>query len=141
MLDDLPLAGTLVATDFDGWPEDVRRDFTTNAHNGRVGTHLLAETGRARIWEITLASGERVPAHRHVLDYFWTALDAGHSRQHTHDGTTRDVTYTAGETRSYHFAEGEYLLHDLQNTGPGPLRFITVEFLDSANAPLPLSSE
>ena len=42
------------------------------------------------MWEIRLAPGERWHAHRHVLDYFWTAVNAGSSRQHTHDGTVRD---------------------------------------------------
>lgn len=35
-------------------------------------------------------------------------------------------------------AEGEYLLHDLENVGGTDLVFSTVEFRDSANPPLPL---
>jgi oxalate decarboxylase/phosphoglucose isomerase-like protein (cupin superfamily) len=91
-----------------------------------------------RVWEIRLAPGERFHAHRHVLDYFWTAVAAGRSRQHTADGSTREVSYAAGETRHFTFAEGEFLLHDIENAGDTELVFTTVEHLDSANAPLPL---
>ncbi|MEU8225647.1 hypothetical protein [Kribbella sp. NPDC048915] len=137
-LDQLPLAGTLIATGYDGWSAQLRVEFDRSAGNGMVGQRLLSESDRVRVWEIRLAPGDRVPAHRHVLDYFWTAITAGRSRQHTHDGTTREVTYTAGETRHYTFGAGEYLLHDLENIGDTELVFTTVEFLQSANQPLPL---
>ncbi|MEO3829754.1 hypothetical protein [Actinomadura sp. B10D3] len=138
-LDDLPLAGETVAKDFAGWSDAVRAEFDARAFNGHVGGLLLHETDRVRVWDIRLAPGERLPAHRHVLDYFWTALTDGRSRQHIHDGTTREVAYRRGETRSYTFGPGDYLLHDLENTGDGPLAFITVELLESANPPLPLT--
>jgi hypothetical protein len=91
-----------------------------------------------RVWEIRLRPGERWHVHRHVLDYFWTAITPGSSLQHTSDGTTREVSYEAGDTRHYHFERGEYLLHDLENMGDTELIFITVEHLDSAGDPLPL---
>ncbi|MCK0517611.1 hypothetical protein [Williamsia sp. DF01-3] len=139
-LNDLPLAGDLVATDFQGWPEWLKTEFAENAHDGNVGSRLLSENDRVRVWEIRLAPGERWHAHRHVLDYFWTAINAGRSRQHTHDGTVREVSYSAGETRHFHFAEGEFLLHDIENIGDTDLVFSTVEHLDSANEPLPLTA-
>jgi oxalate decarboxylase/phosphoglucose isomerase-like protein (cupin superfamily) len=140
-LADLPLAGTLVGTDFTGWSTELREEFQTHAEDGNVGSRLLSQTPRARVWEIRLAPGERWHAHRHVLDYFWTAINAGRSRQHTHDGTVREVSYQAGETRYFHFAKGEYLLHDIQNVGDTELIFTTVEHLDSENAPLDLDGE
>lgn len=137
-LADLPLAGTLVGTDFAGWSPQLRAEFETHAFDGEVGSRLLSENERVRVWEIRLAPGERWHAHRHVLDYFWTAVTAGRSRQHTSDGTTREVTYAAGETRHFTFAAGQYLLHDIENVGDTDLVFATVEHLDSANAPLEL---
>ena len=74
-----------------------------------------------------------------MLDYFWTAVTAGTSRQHTFDGTTREVGYAAGVTRYFHFGPGEYLLHDIENVGETELIFTTVEHLDGDNAPLDLS--
>lgn len=137
-LDHLPLAGTLVGDHFDGWSADVRADFASNEFNGQVGTTLVFENDRVRVWDLTLAPGQRVAAHRHVLDYFWVAVEPGRSRQHTHDGTTREVVYEAGEARFYRFGEGEYLLHDLENIGTTPLKFHTVELMSSTNPPIVL---
>jgi beta-alanine degradation protein BauB len=138
-LTDAPLAGNLVATAFEGWSPELVREFETHAFDPHVGSRLLSQDARVRVWEIRLAPGERWHAHRHVLDYFWTAVHAGRSRQHTADGTTREVSYDAGETRHFTFARGEYLLHDIENVGDGELVFTTVEHLDSANAPLVLT--
>lgn len=139
-LTDLPLAGELVAENFDGWPDWLKAEFAEHANDGHVGSRLLSQNSRVRVWEIRLAPGQRWHAHRHVLDYFWTAVTPGRSRQHTFDGTTRDVTYQAGETRHFHFGPGEYLLHDIENIGDTELIFTTVEHLDSDNAPLPIGS-
>lgn len=137
-LTDAPLAGTLVGTDFDGWSDALRAEFDAHAHDGHVGSRLLSENARVRVWEIRLAPGARFHAHRHVLDYFWTAVVAGRSRQHTADGTTREVSYAAGETRHFAFGAGEFLLHDIENAGDTELVFTTVEHLDSENAALSL---
>ncbi|GAA4711676.1 hypothetical protein GCM10023215_62630 [Pseudonocardia yuanmonensis] len=138
-LSDLPLAGSLVGTDFAGWSPELRAEFAAHEFDGEVGSRLLSADDRVRVWEIRLAPGQRWHAHRHVLDYFWTAVNPGRSRQHTSDGTTREVAYAAGETRHFTFAAGQYLLHDIENVGDTDLVFTTVEHLDSANQPLDLS--
>lgn len=139
-LDELPLAGTLVGTNFDGWPDWLRAEFVDHAHDGHVGSRLLSHDARVRVWEIRLAPGQRSHAHRHVLDYFWTAITPGSSRQHTFDGTTREVSYRAGDTKHFHFGPGEYLLHDIENIGETELIFTTVEHLDSDNTALPIDT-
>jgi quercetin dioxygenase-like cupin family protein len=126
-VDSTRLGGELTATDFDGWTEALRTDFAENANNDAVGSVLLSETERVRVWSINLAPGERLGAHRHTLDYFFTALTDGESVQHSDDGSTRHVCYQAGDTRHFDFAPGEYLLHDLENVGAEPLGFVTVE--------------
>ena len=137
-LSDLPLAGTLVSTNFEGWSDEIRREFETLAFDGHVGSQLLSENSRVRVWEIRLSPGERWHAHRHVLDYFWTAINAGTSRQRTFDGTTREVSYVPGQTRHFHFGPNEFLLHDIENIGQTELIFSTIEHLDSDHQPLPL---
>lgn len=137
-LADLTLAGELVGNNFEGWSEELKNEFEQMALDGHVGSRLLSENDRVRVWEIRLAPGQRWHAHRHVLDYFWTAVTPGVSRQHTFDGTTREVAYEAGETRHFHFGPGEFLLHDIENIGSEELVFTTVEHLDSENEPLPL---
>ena len=42
------------------------------------------------------------------------------------------------ETRHEIHEKGHYKVHDLENIGSTELHFTTVEFLDSANQPLPV---
>ena len=120
------------------WPAWLKAEFAANARNPRVGSRLLSQSDRVRVWHIDLAPGERLPVHCHVLDYFWTALTPGRARSHYHDGRTQERSYAAGDTAHYRFGPGAFMLHDLENIGEAVLAFTTVEFLDSANAPLPL---
>jgi hypothetical protein len=46
-----------------------------------------------------------------------------------------------GETRNESYAAGEFKVHDLENIGDKEMIFMTVEFLDSANKPLPLPTQ
>jgi hypothetical protein len=121
------------------WPSFIREEFEANQNNGQVGTRLLSETDRVRVWEIRLAPGERIGFHRHVLDYFWTAITPGRARSHTEDGSVVEAIYAAGDTRHFVYGRGEYKIHDLENVGDSDLWFTTVEFLDSANEPLEIS--
>ncbi|WP_426443092.1 hypothetical protein [Bradyrhizobium genosp. P] len=114
----------------------MRREFEANQFNRRVGTRLLSETDRVRVWEIRLAPGQRIGFHRHVLDYFWTAVTPGRARSHAEDGTIVEAVYSAGETRHFVYGKGE--IHDLEIFGDADLWFTTVEFLDSTSAPLEL---
>jgi quercetin dioxygenase-like cupin family protein len=109
-----------------------------NAFNPCVGSILLSQNDRARVWYIRLEPGERLGFHRHVLDYFWTALTAGRARSHVNGGPAKEAEYFAGQTSHMRFGPGEYMLHDLHNVGDTPLVFVTVEHLESANSPLPL---
>lgn len=120
------------------WPADLRRDFAERVGIGQVGSRLVSETDHVRVWHLSLKPGQRIDFHTHVLDYFWTALTPGVARSHYHDGRTVEVSYVAGDTQHQHYGPGEFMIHDLENIGPTKLVFATVEFLDSANAPLPL---
>jgi quercetin dioxygenase-like cupin family protein len=122
------------------WPATIRAEFDREAQNPNpcVGQKLLSENEKVRVWRIHLRPGERCGFHRHVLDYFWSATTSGRGRQHFNDGTTREYTYSAGETRHENYGPGEFKVHDLENIGDTDLTFVTVEFLDSANAPMAL---
>ena len=125
-------------TDTSGWPDEIAREFAREAQhpNGCVGTTLLSESDRVRVWVIRLQPGERVGFHRHVLNYFWTAMTACRGRQHLMDGSTVEYDYQAGETRHETYRAGQFKVHDLENIGDTEMVFMTVEFLDSANPPL-----
>lgn len=128
------------AEDRSPWSPEIKAEFERESrqHNGCVGTELLSETDKVRVWIIRLQPGERVGFHRHVLNYFWSATTAGRGRQHFNDGETREYSYAAGETRHESYDAGEYKVHDLENIGDTDLTFVTVEFLDSPNKPLPI---
>lgn len=116
----------------------LQAELVRNASNPCVGTVLLSQSDRARVWFIRLEPGQRIGFHRHVLDYFWTALTPGRARSHINGGSPKEADYHAGQTSHMRFGPGEFMLHDLENTGQGPLLFVTVEHLESANTPLPL---
>ena len=124
----------------DPWPADVAAEFEREAKNPNpcVGSILLSENERTRVWMIRLAPGQRTGFHRHVLDYFWTSISGGRARQHMQDGTTLECTYEPGETRHESYGKGEFKVHDLQNLDDFEMVFMTVEFKESANKPLPL---
>ena len=60
----------------DPWPTDIAAEFERESKNPNpcVGSTLLSENERTRVWIIRLAPGERIGFHRHVLDYFWTSV-------------------------------------------------------------------
>jgi quercetin dioxygenase-like cupin family protein len=123
------------------WTPAVKAEFAREAEhpNGCVGSELLSETDKVRVWTIRLKPGERIGFHRHVLNYFWTSVTGGHGRQHLMDGTTIEYSYYPGETRHETYGPGEYKVHDLVNLGDQDMIFMTVESIEgSANTPLPV---
>lgn len=120
------------------WPKALQDEFEAGKDLGVVGSVLVSETDKVRVWHLTLPPGKRCSFHRHVLDYFWTALVPGRARGYYDDGRIQDVTHFAGETKHFTFAEGEHFIHAIENIGDADLVFTTVEHLDSANEPLPI---
>jgi beta-alanine degradation protein BauB len=123
------------------WTAALKGEFASEAQrpNGCVGSELLSETDKTRVWIIRLKPNERIGFHRHVLNYFWTAVTPCRGRQHLMDGTTVEYSYFAGETRHETYGAGEFKVHDLENLGDQDMIFMTVESIEgSANKPLPV---
>jgi quercetin dioxygenase-like cupin family protein len=123
------------------WTPALKDEFAREAEqpNGCVGTELLSETDKTRVWIIRLKPGERIGFHRHVLNYFWTSVTGGRGRQHLMDGTTVEYSYYPGETRHETYGAGEFKVHDLTNLGDQDMIFMTVESIEgSANKPMPI---
>ena len=118
------------------WPSDLQAEYERDKFSGVVGSVLVSETDKVRVWHLHLPVGERCGFHRHVLNYFWTALNPGKARAYNGDGSIIDASYSQGETKHFTFAEGESFVHCLENIGDTDLLFTTVEFLDSPNRPL-----
>ncbi len=131
IIDQWPLAPTTL-------PLALQEEFVARAGNGQVGSRLVSETEHVRGWLLSLKPSERIGFHTPVLDYFWTVVTAGQARSHYGDGRTVEVSYLSGDTQHHRYGAGEFMIHDLENIGETELVFTTVEFLDSANAPLVL---
>ena len=125
-------------SDHAGWDKALVAELAAAHSNGRVGTKLVSESNRVRVWNILLRPGQRLPFHKHVLDYFWTAVTDGRGRSRYQNGRASDVEYKSGDTKHLVFTKDDFMIHDLENTGTTDLIFTTVEFLDSANSPLSL---
>lgn len=120
------------------WPKELQDDIAANAFNGVVGSVLVSETDRVRVWHLHLPAGKRCSFHRHVLDYFWTCHSHGKARGYYEDGRIVDVSHFPGDTKHLTFGAGEYMVHSIENIGDTDLLFTTVEFKQSANEPLPV---
>lgn len=118
------------------WTPDLIAELKAARESGAVGSVMVSENDRVRVWLIAMQPGDRLPFHTHVLDYFWVATTPGRARSRYADGTVAEVDYEVGTTRHFTFKAGDSMTHDLENIGDTLLCFTTVEYLDSANAPL-----
>jgi beta-alanine degradation protein BauB len=120
------------------WPAGMEQEMEDNRFNPIVGSTLVSETDKLRVWHLLVPAGSRCTFHRHVLDYFWTCHSHGKARNYFEDGSIAEVVHYPGHTRHMHHEAGKYLLHSVENIGDTDLLFTTVEFLQSANEPLPI---
>lgn len=118
---------------FKDWPKGFYEEMMANQENGVVGSVLVSETDRVRVWHLRIPPGKRCPFHRHVNPYFWSALTAGKARGYFSSGLIRDVEHYPGETKHFYYGPGDYMLHSVENIGDTELVFTTVEFLDGTN--------
>jgi beta-alanine degradation protein BauB len=111
-------------------PAEYAEELATAPSNQEVGTTVWFENDRIRVWEILLQPGERGPFHAHTRNYFWTVVEGSKGLQRFADGTFAVRDYGVGDTKYLEHTPDTALIHDLENIGDTPLRFVTVEFLD-----------
>ncbi len=111
-------------------PADYRAELDAAPGNLDVGTRLRFENEHIRVWEISLQPGERGPFHSHTRRYFWTVVDGGIGRQRSGDGAMITREYHDGDTQYSEHSPAEPVIHDFENAGDTPIRFVTVELLD-----------
>ena len=90
---------------------------------GKVGTKVLLENDRVRIWELSLAPGESSDWHHHALDYITVALTESEMRREMEDGTGDETNPSVGESR---YTEG-HQPHVVTNIGTAPHANILIE--------------
>ena len=94
----------------------------------QVGTRLLFENERMRVWDLALAPGESLPTHIHRLDYCFIVVQGG-ALQHTDPNNpqhTEDVQYHDDQVVFLEVGEG-MIHHRLTNVGTTPYRNLIVE--------------
>ncbi len=126
---------------FDQWPAGLKQEMEANRFNPVVGSTLVSETEKLRVWHLLIPAGQRCTFHRHVLDYFWTCHSDGKARGYYEDGSITETTHFPGDTRHLTYATSEHLVHSVENIGDSDLLFTTVEFKQSANPPLDVPDE
>ena len=107
-----------------------------------IGTQLLFENDRVRVWEQALAPGESFPRHRHSYDYVQIVAEGARAGAHI-DETTREWVAAAKPERADELAGRDYVevelepntvlwstkgsVHDVVNVGDTRLRVFLVE--------------
>ena len=90
---------------------------------GQVGTRVLLDNDRVRIWELDLGPGESSDWHHHVLDYITVGLTNSEMRREMEDGTGDSTNPTVGEVRY----AAAHQPHVVTNVGTNPHRNILIE--------------
>jgi beta-alanine degradation protein BauB len=110
-------------------PADFADELAAAAENFRVGTRLLLENQRVRVWDLRLEPGERVPFHRHQTTYFYRCHAGGPTLVRTPDGEAFVYASQTDEVTFHPIGPEDVVVHDLENIGPSTLSFTTVELL------------
>ena len=98
--------------------------------SSQVGTKLLFENDRVRVWDLCLAPGEGTGLHCHTTDYLYVVIGDGTLQRVDPDGTRHAPR--AMKDGEVHFREvdGE-AVHEAVNVGNTLWRNIVVELKDS----------
>jgi quercetin dioxygenase-like cupin family protein len=94
-----------------------------------VGTKLIFENERVRVWEFTLAPGESIAAHTHAHDYFFYPIEGG-TLEVTRASGLRRAALDAGKV--YYREGGD--THGAKNVGPGRYHEVLVELKEPRRA-------
>jgi hypothetical protein len=81
----------------------MKDDRISDAPLGGVGTKLLHEDDRVRIWEMRLAPGEESPAHRHELEHILVVIDGDRIAAVPHVQSPPGTEYFVAEVQPGNF--------------------------------------
>ena len=91
-----------------------------------VGTRLLFENERVRVWDLRLEPGESTGLHRHDTDYLYVVIGDGTLQPIDDQGTQQDARAMRDGEVHFRTVEGE-AIHEAVNVGATPWRNIVVE--------------
>jgi hypothetical protein len=118
-------------------PETAPRDDAPfEVPREEVGTRLLFENERIRVWDLALLPGESLPAHVHRLPFCFI-VSRGGDLQHAdpnHAETARAVSYDDNQVvfrdPTTTEPDGEAVHLRLTNVGTAPYQNYVIEFKD-----------
>ncbi len=94
--------------------------------SSEVGTRLLFENDRVRVWDLCLQPGESTGLHRHEFDYLYVVIGGGTLQGKNANGSNKPVEdFSDGDVR-FREIDGEDI-HEAVNIGDVPWRNIVVE--------------
>jgi len=100
--------------------------------SSQVGTKLLFENERVRVWDLCLAPGESTGFHCHTNDYLYVVIGGGTLQGVHADGKRKPAEKMGdGEVR-FRNIDGEDI-HEAINVGSTPWRNIIVELKDASS--------
>ncbi len=92
----------------------------------KVGTKLLFENDRVRVWDLCLQPGESTGLHRHECDYLYVVIGGGTLQGKNADGSNKPAQAMSDGEVHFRGIDGEDV-HEAVNIGDGPWRNIVVE--------------
>ncbi len=100
----------------------------TNETSPNVGTKLMFENERVRVWDLALAPGESLATHLHRDDFLFIVVHGG-SLQHVAEDNPNNVNAVRYEDDQVVFIEaGGGVVHNrLVNVGDTPYRNFVIE--------------
>lgn len=93
-----------------------------------VGTKLLFENERVRVWDLQLPPGESTGLHRHKSDFLYVVIGGGEFQTGFQDGS-KDPPRTMADGDVRYREVGAGIVHEGINIGTTPWRNIVVELL------------
>jgi quercetin dioxygenase-like cupin family protein len=117
-------------------PDPVREAEPTSPMNveraisDQVGTRLLFENDRLRVWDLRLPPGESTGLHRHGSDYLYVVIGDGTLQTAFADGSREAPRQLRDGDVRFREVAGESV-HEAINVGDRPWRNIVVELKPS----------
>lgn len=81
----------------------------------KVGTKLVYQDEKVRVWTLELAPGEQTLVHQHPCDYVYVVLEAGQTETIDADSTVHPGNDKVGDS-VYHAAGPPHLLKNVGET-------------------------
>jgi uncharacterized cupin superfamily protein len=98
----------------------------------QVGTELLFENDRVRVWSLTLQPGQASPRHRHEHDYLFVHTTPATIEYVPEQGEPSTERFGAGYVEYTEVGAG--ITHHIVNRGTAPHHEVLVEFKGPSRA-------